>query len=301
MRTDQEKERGIHMRFIRQCKAMPVLLAMLLLCSLVLSSGAESSGPEYDIGSLNYELVWADEFDTDGEPDPARWAFDIGGGGWGNGEMQYYMSSGNAAVENGTLSIELRKQKRGTCSYTSARMVTRDIADWLYCKIEVSAKLPSGKGTWPAIWMLPTDRAYGDWPASGEIDIMEHVGYDPDVIVQSIHTTNTHGDSASNNSTNVPGVREGFHVYGMEWLPDRIIFSIDGEQTYVYEKPETDEGKRASDSWPFDQRMHLLLNLAFGGTWGGSMGIDEKCLPATLEVDYVRVYQSPEIMALTGQ
>ena len=289
------------MKSTQRYRRTAALLAMLLLCSLVLPAGAESFASSYVPDSLSYELVWTDEFDTDGLPDPARWAFDVGGGGWGNGELQYYMPKGNASVENGVLTIETRKEKRGTCSYSSARMVTRGISDWLYCKVEVCAKLPSGKGTWPAIWMLPTDRVYGDWPASGEIDIMEHVGYDPDVIVQSIHTAKTHGDSASNRSTNVPGAREEFHVYGMEWLPDRIIFTIDGEQNYVYEKPETAEGDRASDTWPFDQRMHLLLNLAFGGTWGGRMGVDEKCLPARFEVDYVRVYQSPEILALTGQ
>ena len=289
------------MKLIRQGKLTAALLALVLLCSLAAACAAESAGMDYDISSLNYELVWADEFDTDGEPDPERWAFNTGGGGWGNGELQYYMPNGNATVADGVLTIELKKQKRGTCSYTSARMVTREIADWLYCRIEVRAKLPSGKGTWPAIWMLPTDWAYGDWPASGEIDIMEHVGYDPDVIVQSVHTKRTHGDNASNNSILVPGVRDEFHTYGVEWLPDRIIFSVDGKETYMYEKPEVAEGERASDSWPFDRRMHLLLNLAFGGTWGGSMGIDEKCLPATFEVDYVRVYQSPEIMALTGQ
>ena len=289
------------MRFIRMGKLTAVFLAVMYLCSLAPGCGAESAVPEYDIGSLTYELVWADEFDTDGEPDPARWAFNVGGGGWGNGELQYYMPKGNAWIENGLLVIEARKEKRGTCSYSSARMLTRGIGDWLYCKIEARAKLPSGKGTWPAVWMLPTDKAYGEWPASGEIDIMEHVGYDPDVIVQSVHTRRTHGGDASNLSTRVSGVREEFHTYGMEWLPDRITFFIDGEETYAYMKPETAEGERASDTWPFDQRMHLLVNLAFGGTWGGSMGIDEACLPAKLEVDYVRVYQSPEIMALTGQ
>lgn len=289
------------MKCMQRDKCLSLLLALLLLCGLIPVSCAESAAPEYDVSSLTYELVWADEFDTEGEPDPARWAFNVGGGGWGNGELQYYMPKGNASIENGVLTIEARKERRGTCSYSSARMITRNVADWLYCKIEVRAKLPSGKGTWPAIWMLPTDMVYGDWPASGEIDIMEHVGYDPDVIVQSIHTKNTHGNAASSYRVQVPGVREEFHTYGVEWLPDRVIFSIDGEQTYVYAKPQTAEGERASDAWPFDQRMYLLINLAFGGTWGGNMGIDEKCLPARLEVDYVRVYQSPEIMALTGQ
>ena len=289
------------MELIRQGKGMAILLALLLLCGLIPAACAENSDPGYDIASLSYELVWADEFDTDGLPDPARWAFNVGGGGWGNGEQQYYMPKGNASIENGVLTIEARKEKRGTCNYSSARMVTRNIGDWLYCRIEVRAKVPSGTGTWPAIWMLPTDSAYGDWPASGEIDIMEHVGYDPDVIVQSIHTARTHGDSAVSRSTTVPGAREEFHTYGVEWLPDRIIFSIDGEETSAYVKPETAEADRASDTWPFDKRMHLLLNLAFGGTWGGAMGIDDGCLPARFEVDYVRVYQSPEIMALTGQ
>ena len=286
---------------IRWIKPACVLLAFLLLGSLPAASGAAADGPDYDPASLSYELVWADEFDTDGLPDPERWSFNVGGGGWGNGELQYYMPKGNASIENGVLTIEARKEKRGNCSYSSARMVTRNLGDWLYCRIEARAKLPSGKGTWPAIWMLPTDWAYGDWPASGEIDIMEHVGYDPDVIVQSIHTAKTHGGSASNHSAKVPGVRDDFHTYGMEWLPDRIIFTIDGEETYVYEKPEVGEGEKASDTWPFDQRMHLLLNLAFGGTWGGSQGVDNSCLPAQFQVDYVRVYQSPEIMALTGQ
>ena len=289
------------MKFDLMGKPTAILLALLFVWSLIPVSLAENVDPEYDISSLSYELVWADEFDTDGLPDPSRWAFNTGGGGWGNGELQYYMPKGNASIENGVLIIEARKEKRGNCSYSSARMLTRNVVDWLYCKIEVRAKLPSGKGTWPAIWMLPTDFAYGDWPSSGEIDIMEHVGYDPDVIVQSIHTKKTHGGSASNHSAIVPGVREEFHTYGMEWLPDRIIFSVDGEETYVYEKPETAEGDLQTDVWPFDQRMHLILNLAFGGTWGGAMGIDEGCLPVRFEVDYVRVYQSPEIIALTGQ
>ena len=286
---------------IRWGKRMAFLLALALLCSLALTAGAESAAPEADFTNLTYELVWADEFDEDGLPDPSRWAFNVGGGGWGNGELQYYMPKGNASVENGVLTIETRKEKRGTCDYSSARMVTKNIGDWLYCKVEARAKLPSGKGTWPAIWMLPTDSVYGDWPASGEIDIMEHVGHDPDIIVQSIHTTRSHRDAAKSKRTKVRGVREEFHTYGMEWLPDRIVFSVDGEVTYTYQKPEPAEGEKASDTWPFDQRMHLLLNLAFGGTWGGSKGIDESCLPAQFEIDYVRVYQSPEILALTGQ
>ena len=290
------------MQFIQHFKWIPVLLSLLVLCVPVLSSAAESAGPEYDPSTLTYDLVWADEFDTDGLPDPARWTYNTGGNGWGNGEQQYYMAEGNAAVENGILTIELREEKKDNSTwYSSARMLTKGLGDWLYCKIEVRAKLPTGRGTWPAIWMLPTDRVYGDWPASGEIDIMEHVGYDPDVVVQSLHTKKNSGGSAITLSTPIPGATEDFHVYGMEWLPDRIIFTIDGAETHTYEKPEVAEGEKLSNYWPFDQRMHLLINLAWGGSWGGREGTDKKCLPARLEVDYVHVYQSPEILALTGQ
>ncbi len=290
------------MQFLHHFKCIPVLLSLLLLCSLILPSAAESPVPEYDPDSLNYELVWSDEFDTDGLPDPARWGYNTGGNGWGNGEQQYYMAQGNATVENGILTIELREEKKDNSTYySSARMLTKNLGDWLYCKIEARAKLPSGRGTWPAIWMLPTDRVYGDWPNSGEIDIMEHVGFDPDVVVQSIHTKKNNGGSCITHSTAVPGAREEFHVYGVEWLPDRIIFTIDGEQPHAYEKPETAEGEKVSNVWPFDQRMHLLINLAWGGSWGGREGTDKSCLPARLEVDYVHVYQSPEILALTGQ
>ena len=153
------------MQFKYEFKLISVLLSVLVLCVPVLPSAAETAVPEYDPGSLNYELVWADEFDTDGLPDPARWAYNTGGNGWGNGEQQYYMAEGNAAIENGILTIELREEK--SSYYTSARMITKNLGDWLYGKIEVRAKLPSGRGTWPAIWMLPTDRVYGDWPASG--------------------------------------------------------------------------------------------------------------------------------------
>ena len=198
------------------------------------------------------------------------------------------------------MTIELRKEQVNNLEYTSSRMVTRQKGDWLYCKVEVSAKLPRGLGTWPAIWMLPTDWAYGDWPASGEIDIMEHVGYDQDVIVQSVHNNKFHAGQAKNHSTPVEGVSDEFHVYGVEWLPDQIIFTIDGEVQSVYD-PNKITSKPTKDHWPYDKRMHLLINLAFGGDWGGARGIDDSYLPVQYYIDYVRVYQSPEILELTGQ
>ena len=260
----------------------------------------KAMGYEYDGDKLNWVLVWSEEFDGTGKPDPSRWVYDTGGSGWGNHELEYYTPGDNAEVADGRLTIECRKEEKEGMAYTSTRMATRRLGDWLYCKVEARAKLPAGRGTWPAVWMLPTDWDYGSWPASGEIDIMEHVGYDPNVIVQSIHCNRFFGGNAKNHSVRVPGVCEEYHTYGLEWMPDRITFLVDGAETWTYRPSDFTEHPN-KDFWPFDKRMHLLVNLAFGGDWGGFAGIDESCLPARYEVDYIRVYQSPEILALTGQ
>src|SRR6185503_1138973 len=131
---------------------------------------------------------WQENFDYTGVPDPAKWGYDIGGNGWGNGELEYYTNSGNAVEDNGTLKIIAKKESFSGRNYTSARLVTKNKADWLYGRIEVKAKIPKGIGTWPAIWMLPTDNEYGGWPNSGEIDIMEHVGFDLNKVHFTIHT-----------------------------------------------------------------------------------------------------------------
>ncbi len=260
----------------------------------------KAAGFDYDPAALTYELLWADEFDYEGAPDPAVWKYDTGGSGWGNHELQYYTPGDNAAVSGGVLTVTLRPERMGGRDYTSCRLVSRETRDFLYGRVEARACLPSGRGTWPAVWMLPTDWAYGAWPDSGEIDIMEHVGYNPDVIVQSVHCARYHAGQARNRSVRVPGVTEDFHLYGVEWLPDRIVFSVDGQVTWTYRPLDLTE-RPTRELWPFDRRMHLLINLAYGGDWGGLMGVDDACLPAELVVDYIRVYQSPEIMALTGQ
>ena len=256
-------------------------------------------GYEYDRESLTWELVWSDEFDYEGEPDPDKWGYDVGGSGWGNNELQYYTEGDNATVKDGCLVIEARKETVGSRDYTSARLVTREKGDWLYCKVEICAKLPSGLGTWPAAWMLPTDWEYGQWPASGEIDIMEHVGYDQDVIVQSVHNQKFNGGQSKGVSYHVDGVSEDFHVYSLEWLPDKLIFSMDGMERYTYDQSKFSKTP-GYEYWPFDKRMHILLNLAFGGNWGGAQGTDDSYFPVEYYIDYVRVYQSPEITELTG-
>ena len=250
----------------------------------------------YDLENMDYRLVWSDEFDYEGKPDETKWDYDIGGGGWGNQELQYYTDDNNAWVEDGRLIIELRKEEKGQNDYTSARLVTKGKGDWKYGKIEVCAKLPSGLGTWPAIWMLPTDQVYGGWPASGEIDIMEHVGYDQDVIHGSVHTQSYYHTIKTQKTENikVEGVSEDFHVYSLEWLPDTIRILIDDEEYFTFTPTDYTENPTYKE-WPFDEKMHLLLNVAYGGGWGGAKGTDDEILPARMEVDYVRVYQSPQV------
>lgn len=236
--------------------------------------------------------VWADEFDYTGLPSTAKWGYDIGGDGWGNNELQYYTNSlSNASVANGILTITARKEPMNGREYTSARLVSKNKGDFLYGRIEVKAKLPTGKGTWPAIWMLPTDWSYGDWPKSGEIDIMEHVGYDQDRVHVTVHTDAYNHSKGTQKGTSkvVAGASTDFHTYRVDWTPYAIRGFIDGEQMFQY----VNEVK-GSAVWPFDKRFHILLNLAFGGNWGGSQGVDPGVLPQKMEVDYVRVYKMIE-------
>lgn len=251
---------------------------------------------EYDYDSLIYELVWGDEFDYEGLPDETKWDYDVGGSGWGNNELQYYTNDSNAYVSGGFLTIEARKEELNGKDYTSARLVTRNKGDFLYGKFEIRAKLPEGVGTWPAIWMLPTDWEYGSWPASGEIDIMEHVGYNQDTVHASIHTKSyNHSINTQKTATKyIEGVSDEFHVYTVEWLPDVIYGYIDDELYFTFD-PLKYKSLPSSSEWPFDKRMHLLLNIAIGGGWGGVKGVDDDIFPQTMIVDYVRVYQSTEI------
>ncbi|MGF7137839.1 glycoside hydrolase family 16 protein [Roseimarinus sediminis] len=239
-----------------------------------------------------YELVWSDEFEYEGLPDSSKWSYDTVGNewGWGNRELQHYTSHNlsNAIVSDGKLKIIARKQAWEGKNYTSARLITKEKGDWLYGRFDIKAKLPDGRGLWPAIWMLPTDWEYGGWPQSGEIDIMENVGYDPDTIVASVHTAsyNHRLGTHRNNKVSLPDNREKFHIYSIEWEPEVIRGLVDSKVYFTFEK-EADN----PDVWPFDKRFHLLLNIAVGGDWGGQKGIDEEIFPATMEIEYVRVYQ----------
>ncbi|MCK6616910.1 MAG: glycoside hydrolase family 16 protein [Cyclobacteriaceae bacterium] len=240
-------------------------------------------------------LVWVDEFNYSGAPDSTKWNYDLGNGcpalcGWGNNELQYYTNDKeNVRVENGVLIIEAHSDSLYGMPYTSTRIISKHKGDWLYGRIEVRAKLPRGRGTWPAIWMLPTDWAYGGWPASGEIDIMEHVGFDPGVIHGTIHTEsyNHHKKTQKEGIMTVADAQDSFHVYSIDWRADKIDFFVDDKLYHSVSRLSEDTFRE----WPFDKRFHLIMNLAVGGFWGGMKGIDDSIWPQRMEVDYVRVYE----------
>lgn len=276
---------------------MVLRLFFRLVCSVLVlfMSGkayAGGSGEECWQGTSEWTLVWSDEFDYEGLPDQSKWSYDTAGNdwGWGNNELQFYTEADadNAYVCSGTLKIVARREKTGEKDYTSARLVTKGKGDWLYGMVKVRAKLPTGRGSWPAIWMLPTDGEYGGWPASGEIDIMENVGYEPEEIVSTAHTAKYNHVIGNQESGryDVPDCFEEFHDYTLEWDENSWRVYVDDSLIYVY---ENDGG--GFESWPFDKRFHLILNLAVGGNWGGKMGVDETLFPKVFEVDYVRVYQ----------
>jgi len=234
-----------------------------------------------------YTLVWSDEFNTDGTPDATKWGYDIGNGqgGWGNNESQYYTNrTVNAVVSNGVLKITAKKENYSGYQYTSARLKTQGKFDFKYGKVVVSAKLPQGGGTWPAIWMLGSNITSVGWPACGEIDIMEHVGNDPGKIHGSIHTPSSSGNTVNTGTKNIADYATAFHEYSVEWDADKIIFSIDGVAYYTY-SPAT----KNSSTWPFDLNQFIILNFAMGGNFGGA--IDSNFTQSAMEIDYVRVYQ----------
>ncbi|GAB5525083.1 MAG: hypothetical protein Roseis2KO_29550 [Roseivirga sp.] len=247
---------------------------------------------QYATGSGGPELVWSDEFNGS-EVDPSRWNTYVGDGcpglcGFGNNELQYYSDRAeNVSVKDGKLIITAIHDSLESRAYSSAKLLTKDLKHWKYGRIEVMAKLPQGKGTWPAIWMLPEEKKYGGWPRSGEIDIMEHVGYNPGMIYGTVHTEsfNHMKGTQKGDSIMVADASQSFHEYAIEWRKDQIDWFIDGEPYHSFRNT----GKN-SDDWPFDQPFHLILNLAVGGSWGGSRGIDDSIWPQSMEIDYVRVY-----------
>lgn len=270
---------------------LPLLWSAFVCCSGSSSSNRQApNNPASNTTSENqWKEVWSDEFNYTGLPDSTKWNYDVGGNGWGNNELEYYTQKRleNARVENGNLVIETRKESWQGKNYTSARLVTKDKGDWQYGRIEVRARLPKGRGTWPAIWMLGSTTPL-KWPDDGEIDIMEHVGFDQGVIHGSIHCKKYNWVIGTQKTATlrIPDCSEQFHQYGVEWDKDSVKISLDNKTYCTLANDHT-----GYDAWPFDNKMHLLLNIAVGGNWGGQKGVDDSIWPQKMEIDYVRVWQ----------
>ncbi|MBM6992546.1 MAG: family 16 glycosylhydrolase [Prevotella sp.] len=230
-----------------------------------------------------YKLVWNDEFE--GSALGSDWTYGIQPAGWVNNEKQNYVNDNDVSkVSGGSLKINLIKNADG--SYKSARVYAKRNSGWKYGYMEARIKLPKGKGTWPAFWMMPVN--FKSWPADGEIDIMEHVGYNQDNIVSTIHCTKYNNTGTAIESANrmVVGATSEYHLYGMEWTSEQMTFYVDNVALLTYKNDGT-----GIDAWPFDNAFYIIFNLAYGGSWGGLQGVDDSALPATMEIDYVRVFQ----------
>jgi beta-glucanase (GH16 family) len=257
-----------------------------------------TAGAKALYGAPDWQLTWGDEFDRDGLPDPARWNYEKGR--VRNGEAQYYTAARpeNARVEDGKLIITARKEPWEGAEYTSASLTTLGRFALTYGKIEIRAKVPAGRGTWPALWTLADyDATKSDangggarWPMGGEIDLMEYVGMNPDQFFFTVHTGAYNHTKGTQRGHNIRLERpwEEFHRFGIVWTPERIDWFFDGEPVFSY--ANDGQGKA---SWPFDSPQYLLMNLAIGGGWGGQKGIDDTIFPAEFQIDYIRVWQRP--------
>lgn len=261
---------------------MKKLVGLLLLILPFMGWSEGKSKPE-----KAKKLVWADEFEYSGRPDSLKWGYETGF--VRNREAQYYTRERlqNARVKNGNLIITAIQEEFQGGHYTSASINTRGKYEFTGGRIEVRAKLPHGRGTWPAIWTLGANIGEAGWPACGEIDIMEFVGYEPNVVYANVHTRDYNHAKGSGRGGKLETQKpfEDFHVYAVDWHADRLDFWFD-DQLY-FSCPRKGEG---IGEWPFESPQYLLINLAIGGAWGGQQGIDDSIFPMEYRVDYVRIY-----------
>ncbi|TFF38558.1 family 16 glycosylhydrolase [Mucilaginibacter psychrotolerans] len=227
-------------------------------------------------------LVFSDEFDKAGAPDPGKWGYDLGNNsGWGNNELEYYTNrADNAVVADGKLKITLKKEAFSGFNYTSARLLSKGKFNFKYGRVEFKAKLPSGAGTWPALWALGSNIDTTPWPGCGEIDIMEHVGNQQNKIFATLHYTGHSGGNGVGNTTMIPTASTEFHVYSLDWSPTEMKFAVDGVVFHTFAN---------TASTPFNANFFLIMNVAMGGNFGGA--VDPSITSATMEVEYVRVYR----------
>jgi beta-glucanase (GH16 family) len=240
-----------------------------------------------DFTGPEWRLVWSDEFNKNGLPDPRKWDYEKGK--IRNNELQTYTvrRRENARIEKNSLIIEGRKENFEGATFTAASLVTAGRQSWQYGRFLMRAKLPKARGTWPAFWMLGDDIGKVGWPRCGEIDIMEHVAHDPGVIHATVHQADSTGKHiGKGEAVRYNDYGDAFHVYAVEWYPDRMDFFVDDRKYFTF--PNEGAGK-----WAFDKKFYLILNLAIGGNWGGQKGVDETAFPQQYVIDYVRVYQKP--------
>ncbi|MFN3562124.1 MAG: family 16 glycosylhydrolase [Chloroherpetonaceae bacterium] len=275
-----------------------VVLFVMFLSTISCTSTSTEPKPQetaHPLDKEGWKFVWGDEFDGTQLDYANKWNVEIAGSGFGNNEAQYYTArQQNLRIEDGKLIIQAHRETFTgpdgvTRNYTSGKLMSKR-PGFLYGRFEIRAKLPRGRGTWPAIWMLPDQQTFGTqyWPDNGEIDIMEHVGFDEGRIHASVHTRdfNHRQNNHPTASYLLPSVTQQFHVYAIEWSENKIDFFVDNMKYFTYE--------RNNQNWtgyPFIKPFHLIVNLAIGGTWGGAQGIDDSAFPMQMEVDYVRVYR----------
>ena len=231
------------------------------------------------------KLIWEENFNGS-ELNTTIWNYELGDGcpsicGWGNNEKQSYTNS-NHTVSNGMLTIEIKKENE---NYTSTRITTAKKKEFQYGRIEARAKIPVGKGIWPAFWMLGSNIKEIGWPKCGEIDILEYVGREPHMAFTSLHTQDSHGNTINTKKTTISNIEEGFHLYAIDWTKDKIVFLIDDKEVYTFQPAPKNE-----NTWPFNQPFYIIVNAAVGGNFGGHE-IDDTIFPQKFEIDYIRVYQ----------
>lgn len=292
-------------------KTLFLLIPILVLSGCVSSSSshsASSSTPPVEKPRLQpyedtlvpilddgrYVAIWADEFKGD-SLDESKWQYEVNGDGGGNNELQYYRKE-NVAVEDGNLVITAKQESYKGKSYTSGRINTNWKFQFTYGRIQARMKLPGGKGTWPAFWMMPHDSAYGTWPKSGEIDIVEYVGYDKNRVYSTIITEKFNHKIGTQLGSNkiIPNFEDDFHVFELIWLPGNMKFFVDDDKIFEFgynPMLPINEKEPFYKLFPFVQPFFIIFNLAFGGDWGGVNGISNDALPAKMFVDFVRVYK----------
>lgn len=237
-----------------------------------------------------WKLKWHDEFNYDGLPDSTKWNYEVGY--VRNDELQYYTRERlqNCRVNSGYLTIKCRKEDYKDFKFTSASLNSKGKGNFLYGKVEIRAKIPASRGTLAALWMLPVKNEYGDWLKSGEIDLVERAGYDAEKLHFTIHTEAFNEFARTKQGTIIEtGEKQkeaNFHIYSMEWYPDKLLFFLDEQKVFQFDKQAGDYRQ-----WPFDKPFYLIMSLALGGPWAGRQGIDEYALPQKLLIDYVRIYE----------